>query len=562
MDNIVRTQSERAGMVDYSTNPESKTKTSTPKMATRDKNKKKKKKKVTWGTPPTRQRLFHQPTFDQQSLPGFSLQPIQAPWRHEMGYSLEWSTDPQFLNQAVATTQGDRLYVSAPQKTDVQRSILIDIHLIPLDPREPSELLLSRVPVDSLRAEIRVRSDIPPGWYRLEIDFWDEDPSRLDRHPSTKYPEKGEAWGAFLSNLVLSHGILKSTPSNALDTLQVRKVGVWRGEDAIEVTAIGPEVPEWREFVETVSQETRQERWGSEDLFEGRPHRALQEVFAEERQSREEFRMPRPVSGTTELQSRMKAFLVGLQGKASLLESQPQQPPLFERTHFPQELFRFKKAMSFMANRDTGSDFSGEELEELEDIEAEQGHRLAEQKLSWDLAKQRLDALMAVWNGPSGRSMDDDRMDPPGLSDLRIHIEHGRATVAPDESATWRSNCDRTVSWHVSDTMADDHVLLAVELIQAPDVLATEESEPSRSGGAGMGRTRAELIQMSLRQPRVAVLADRIPVSWGATAARVPTWVLPGTYQVRVKGVGRQGVQWVDVSQPFAVQSDPYVYSS
>ncbi|KAG0304626.1 hypothetical protein BGZ98_005268 [Dissophora globulifera] len=511
-----------------------------------------------------------------------------------MSYSLEWSAGPDMMKQ-IATAQRDGVVDEDHQEsstmTTARQSLSMDILLLPLDPGKTSELLLSRIPLSSHNARISVRTDIPADWYRLEIHFWDEDPHRLDHaryqphSVAATVPDKADIWDVSSSSLILAPGLARTAQLSGI--VHAREVGVWRSEEAIQVTALGPDVQEWKEFVETVSEETQQERWNSE--FAARPddmavsqqrYQELKKTFLEQQHSRNEFRMPRPITiGASGLQDRIKSLLYGLwrpgSSATSTTAAAAAQPPIqvatFERSHFPQESFRFKDAMDVAVNRELPPDFLEEELEEMREEVEEAGAqhlRFSEQQLEWDQALKQLDGLMAVWSTVPEYIVDDDALDqdenygapPPGLSDLHILIEHGNDVIVPGTPMTWRANRDRTVSWQATKALASDNVLFTVELIKAVDIMEPGAESPESERKAEL-MTRAQLIQKSLEQPQLAILTDRIPGRWEATMVRVPSWVPSGTYQVRLKGVGDIGVQWTDVSQPFAVQSDPYLYS-
>ncbi|KAF9209599.1 hypothetical protein BGZ49_003086 [Haplosporangium sp. Z 27] len=457
--------------------------------------------------------------------------------------------------------------ISSSQKDDryeaSQRPVVMDIHLIPLDPAKPTELLLSRLDVTSGRATIQVRTEIPPGWYRLEIHFWDEG-SKDDYRTLINNSGKDKAWNLQTSNLISSPGHAKP-----INTIMAHEVGVWRGNEAIEITTLTPELAEWTEFIETISQEARQERWNLANFdgldfasAEAQRKRKLREMILEEHRSEEEFRMPNIFIDTPRIHDRMKSLVLGFWGK-SKTGVPPDPLSSFERTNFPQEKFRFKDAMVVMSNREGTPDFLEAEIELMDDKDKEEeakGNGPSLERIAWGKAMNELDSLMDIWSetteireavGGLEENKSND-VSPSGLSDLHIRIEHGRDTVPEGSPTAWRSNRDRTVSWQTSDLIPDD-VLLAIELIEAPKVNEEDDSL--------VMETRAELIQESLQQKRFALFTDRIPISWGASVVRMPTWVLPGTYQVRLTGIDSRGKKWVDVSQPFVVLSDPYLYS-
>ncbi|KAI1317779.1 hypothetical protein EDD11_007801 [Mortierella claussenii] len=526
----------------------------TSEMTEPMKKQKKKKPAKTFGPPHTRQAPFRRPIFDLESLPDFNLQPFSTPWRHRMTYSIQWSIGPQFLAQiAAAQRHTDRnrdrnMDVAASQSVPFNFSmsqIMMDLQLVPLDPAKSNELLLSRVPITSHEATILVRTDIPEDWYRLEIQFWHES------NDSSNGGRNHNSWDLSSSRLIISPGIVHSDPGLPIP----REVGIWRSEEAIKVTSLLRDFKEWDEFVEMVSHEVQQERLALKNYDSFSSRQGLQDykdAVLEEYQSQEEFRMPNPPKASP-WHSRIKSLIL------APWKSTPSST--FERTHFPQESFRFKEAMSVVTGRDGYPDYGEEELEAMAETES------ANDQPYPPSSANDMDALTELWSkatAPETESYDDsldedESYESPSadLSNAQITIENGKDVMPFGTAATWRANRDRTIGWQTSDQLIQDHVLLAVELIEVPSQLlpSTESSASPKSS-----ITREELIEKSLEQPRIALLTDRIPASWGAIVARMPTWVQPGTYQIRLKGVGHQGVQWAEVSQPFVVQSDPFLY--
>jgi len=464
-------------------------------------------------TPRLRVAPFHGPTFDQGSISAMRMGTIQMPWRHRMAYDIEWTVEPDLLEKMSST----------PSHT-----ITMDIHLVPLDLGRASELLLTRVPAISSRAKVHIRSEIPEGWYRLVFYFWQE-PSGQNE------PER---------------------------------IGVWRGPDAIKVMTLAPDDLEWDEYIATVSHETKQEALGK-DAMVGRPEslslrrqrQALQAEFAKEKRQREEFQLP------SEGQMQGHGHPLGVLSRlwkavAVPLKLAPDSQSPYLRTSIPQDSFQLKKHLA-LSDREGVPDFTEVELEEV--LATHTKHQIVT-----DEELGQLDQMMTVWNNNQENQdksftgediQDDDGMDEDesfgrpldGLSDLQIHIENGRDVVSHSEALAWRANRDRTVSWKTSPVLEEDNPLMVVDLIATP--------EPQSGGSTRPPSTRAELIQKSLEQPRVSLLSDQIPGSWGAVMVRIPSWVPQGIYQVRVRGSGRAGIQWADVSQPFFVQSDPYLYA-
>ncbi|KAG0051370.1 hypothetical protein BGZ83_003836 [Gryganskiella cystojenkinii] len=508
-------------------------------LNTKDKPRKKKRKKtISHGPPRVRVAAFNGPTFDRESIPALTMNAIEMPWRHRMAYDVEWTVNQAMLKKVLSGLSPE--------------IVSMDIHLLPLDPGRSTELLLTRVPVLASRVKVHIRTEIPEGWYRLQFHFWEEPQAKVTDEP--------------------------------------RQLGVWRGPDAIKVTTLGPTDLEWDEYIMTVSQETKQESLGKDTAIVGHPEseeikrlrHALWEEHAEDKKERDEFRMPSSSQGSvsTIFSRSWKALVPGL----AMPTSSDRGP--FQRTVIPQGSFQLKKELPLM-DRDGESDFTDLELEDIEEminptpLTKKQKQQLLEQQQQQPQEKKqpivteaelsRLDNLMLVWNNDDRPNdavaqeaiFDDDGMDEDetygrpleGLSDLHIRIENGRDTLSSTEAIAWRANKDRTVSWKTNQVLQSDRPLFTIDLIPTPAPKSDDE------GLTKAPTTRAELIQRSLEQPRVALLSDNVPGSWGAVVVRIPSWVEQGTFQVRVRGTGHAGMQWADVSQPFFVQSDPYLYA-
>ncbi|KAF9997363.1 hypothetical protein BGZ79_008945 [Entomortierella chlamydospora] len=254
--------------------------------------------------------------------------------------------------------------------------------------------------------------------------------------------EQNESWNLHTSSLIISPGHPKPTNPNAVPA---RKVGIWRGKEAMEVATLTPEFKEWNEFVETVSQETRQDRW---DLrgFSGlgsmttpaKRRREQKEAILEECRSEEEFRMPRLLVGSSELQNRMKSLVLRLwnKSKSAVLP----QSSSFERTNFSQESLCSKDAMVVMANREGTPDLQEDELELMEEREKEEARerRPSLRKVTWSRAMEELNDLTAIWN----KTIEEIHVDNDGLgqserdgastkslSDHQVRVENGRDTM-------------------------------------------------------------------------------------------------------------------------------------
>ncbi|KAF9182812.1 hypothetical protein BGZ51_004392 [Haplosporangium sp. Z 767] len=472
-----------------------------------------------------------------------------------MTYSFEWTVGPLFLEH-LESFQGTPPVALSSQEpscdndnnrrhdpTIIRGPLVMDLHLVPLDPGKPNELIFSRVPIAALRAKAQVRTEIPPGWYRLEVQFWEE--GSMDFIRNINKGHRNDVWDLSTSVLASSPGCAKSLALDSLNTQQTRQVGVWRGMEAIEVTSMDPSYLEWNEFVQTVSHETLRERLESNAIISS----SIRDLFREEHQAAEEFRMRKDPNLMSIFQDRLKSFLSGSWGSPIA-----EKKAWFERTRFPQESFRFKAVMNSMMRRNMPPDFLENELEDLKEDEEETRNATSEERGPlhlWNVETGRLNQLMQVWNTTSIQAGPEQA---DGHSRLGIRLEHGREIMSLGASVTWRANRYRTVSWQTSGALDGEDVLLTVELITAPLMdLEGLSSSPS-------AMTRAEMIQHSIQRPRLAVLTDRVPGFWGAIVVRLPTWIDPGIYQIRLRGVGRQGRQLADVSQPFAVYSDPYLY--
>lgn len=501
-----------------------------------------------FGPPPVRLSPFAGPLISQHSIPGFNLNPVKAPWRHRLAYSLDWTLEPDFYKSIETPTHTDERSDSTTETIQerIRGPVTLDFLLTPLDTARTNELLLTRVPLEGQNAQFEVRTDIPPGWYRLQINFWDRGSAVPGIHKETTNFGEHEPWIMENSLLISAPGQSKPIPADAIDFYQPRRLGTWRGSHAIEVTSLDPAFQEWDEFLDLAEREHQRQL-------------ARQEVFRT--QTQEEFD-----------QWRAKAVHLDL-NEFSLLMVEPTIATTreFERTEYPQKVFRFKKALNEVANRDMPADFSRNEV--LDQQEQDEMPEYASDRVAAQQIQHTVEEALGVWRD---ELMDDDALDesedfgtpPVGLTDLKIRIEHGGKIADRMEKVVWRANRDRTISWETSRELVHDEALLAIELIHTPPVVLWPSNMEERQQEEGeektpvqpVGVNRASLIQGALREPQVALLTDHIPGSWGAMVVRIPAWVPPGAYQVRVTGSGRRGVQWADVSQPFEVKSDPYLY--
>ncbi|KAK3822403.1 MAG: hypothetical protein JOS17DRAFT_753467 [Linnemannia elongata] len=697
----------------------------------RKKRKKKKKKKpvldeqgqevvqpeVVVESVPMQGKQYLGPVYEQRSLPGFHMAVIEAPWRYRISYTLDWTVDEdlrerieegltiaearrqeQTTRYEAATTQPRAIVsdegVTGPvvekQRLRVGSELVMDFQLIPLDQVGSNELLLTRVPVSSLQAHIQLRPEVLEGWYRLQIQFWEEPvPSSPDCDlfgSSSSDDDSGEDngyendgkdrdWGeAWDSVLLSSSGRLKKGvwTNNCFP----RQVGIWRSAESIEVTRLGPRDLEWEEFIETLSRETRQERWSLEEFSSSktseRTSREQQKaILREEHLAIEEFREPRPVvvdgSGDGDgrwgwgwalglgrlsgIRHQIKGFLShppwssnnsnkaatatepetssstagagSTSVRSSSSSSAPPAPSLwrrqdkrtYERTVFPQDSFRYQEFVGPNI-KDVIPDFLVQELEEFEDAETDAlevrqerieqrrkqaGHNdedvVVEEKdvviypmSEWDPEIAWLQELMDVWNGGAllkkrdgdvgGDSMKQEEVakivsdqgddeEEENEQELTLEVERGdqvrgglnpriwQGAIETDSQVpvTWRSNRDRIISWRIPQHSSHQSTfLLDIELIATP--VNPKEQQTTW--------TRETITQAALeQQPVVVLLTDRVPVTWEAVQVTLPAWVPTGTYHVRIRGVSDAGggVVVEDVSQPFIVLSDPYLYS-
>ncbi|KAG9061448.1 hypothetical protein KI688_007439 [Linnemannia hyalina] len=665
-------------------------------------------------------RQYLGPVYEQKSLPGFHMAAVEAPWRYQMSYTLDWKVDENLrerIEEGLTTAEArrqDQMWryetaktqpgatvsdegftgpVVEKQRLRVGSELVMDFQLIPLDQVKSNELLLTRVPVSSLQAHIQLRPEVLEGWYRLQVQFWEEPvPSSPDcdlfASSSDDYGEdngydkdgKDRDWGE------ASDSVLLSSPGRLKEDIWTnncfpRQVGIWRSAEAIEVTNLGARDLEWEEFIETLSRETRQERWSLAEFSSSKSSERTswgqqKAILREEHLAIEEFREPKPVvvngSGDSggrwgwglgfgrlsEIRHRIKGFLAhplwgssdsnkaatateqetpsstasaGLSPVMSSSSSSappiPPVPPLrrrqdkriYERTVFPQDSFRYQEFVGPNI-KDVIPDFLVQELEEFEDaemdaLEARQG-RLEQRKKQlkeagkndedvvveeedvaiypmseWDPEIARLQELMDVWNSGAllkkrdgdvdGDSMqqeieevvadqdDEEEDEKENEQELILEVERGvqarnglnpriwQGAIETDSQApvTWRSNRDRIISWRIPQQSSHQATfLLDIELTATP--IDPKEQKTTW--------TREMIAQAALdQQPAVALLTDRVPVTWGSVQVTLPAWVPTGTYHVRIQGVSEVGGGVVvgDVSQPFVVLSDPYLYS-
>ncbi|KAF9585419.1 hypothetical protein BGW38_002468 [Lunasporangiospora selenospora] len=621
-----------------------------------------KKKKLLQGPGPVQSTHFVSPTMDPQSVYGFSLKHIDAPWRHLMTYTLQWETGHGFIQQFGRTSKDVSDLTSSSTVNPAQRSheisagtslseplqslksgssasksslsltppsglrgpLTMDIHLVPLDTAKTSELVLSRIPVSVGQVTLQLRTEVPTGWYRLLINFWDEGISERPREARQK-KLRPEPWDLSTSRLI-------SGPGKAKINSGPRQVGLWRGADAIEVTNLDMANGEWREFVDTLSQETMQERIGSTNELWRKAE--LRRSIHSNQKAMQGFRpfvdsagpqkegwghwisaYVRPWLPTGDKTGDGSNLSID-DGKASnnALESTER---AYRRTQFDQTSFRFKEALNIVVERDLYPDYTQEELEEMEGELVEKRQQLAQdrknnkndphfsqkdkakdpayvQKQSTMAARLQLRKALGLWGEQHSDSREvgkeDKRQPKPSPRNLKIRIENGKVAMPVDAVVGWRANRERTVSWEVTDELVADGIIMDIELIkvlspvspvrkndwqhlQRADPAASEDQKEEHRDLLHQGSSQPKVekaqafvpqqLQLQLQQQhlsRAALLTDHIPGHWGAMLVRIPAWVDSGAYQIRLSGVGRQRVQWEDVSQPFWVHSDPYLY--
>ncbi|KAF9927414.1 hypothetical protein FBU30_003272 [Linnemannia zychae] len=144
-----------------------------------------------------------------------------------------------------------------------------------------------------------------------------------------------------------------------------------------------------------------------------------------------------------------------------------------------------------------------------------------------------------------------------GVRGLNLKIWQGAIETDPWVATTWRSNRDRIISWRIPPSIhiLGDSLLLEIEIVATP--VFQQSNHVSQW-------TREMIVNVALRQqqPSSILLTDRIPITWRAMQVKIPAWVPTGIYHIRVRGVSDDGSRFVeDLSQPFAVLSDPYIYS-
>ncbi|KAK3842514.1 MAG: hypothetical protein J3R72DRAFT_443191, partial [Linnemannia gamsii] len=390
---------------------------------------------------PVQGKQYRGPVYEQKSLSGFHMKAgvVEPPWRYRMSYLLEWTVDVDLREQIGRTlTRAEtmRWEQAARKQDDVDQDdittpvpmmveeqslregseLMMDFLLIPLDQVKSNELLLTRVPVSSQQAMIQLRPEVLEGWYRLQIHFWEEPDLSLQECTlfATSFDDKvtGEDRDVTESILLSSPGRLKDDvwASNCFP----RQVGVWRSAEAIEVTGLGSNDLEWKEFIETLSRETRQEQWSLEEfsslsssllssplsrILPG--ERALSReqqkaILQDEHVAIEEFREPRPIvvmgdgvgsrwdlglGRLSELHHRIKGFLgdpwrvktaaTTGPGPSATPQTSPTPPSKnrqkrssYKRTIFPQNTFRYQEYVGPNI-KDVVPDFLVQELEEF-----------------------------------------------------------------------------------------------------------------------------------------------------------------------------------------------------
>ncbi|KAF9125088.1 hypothetical protein BGW39_007666 [Mortierella sp. 14UC] len=201
---------------------------------------------------------------DLREQVGEALTRAESMWRGQArkdGVTVSESSEHGDSNED-EIEQEDMVPVEDEQRLWEGSELLMDFLLIPLDQVKSNELLFTRVPVSSMQATIQLRPEVLEGWYRLRIHFWEEpDPTSRDCHlfdSDSLLGNNGKDWDA-------TESVFLSSPSRLKDDIWAnncfpRQVGVWRSTKAIEVTGLGPKDLEWKEFIETLSRETRQEQ--------------------------------------------------------------------------------------------------------------------------------------------------------------------------------------------------------------------------------------------------------------------------------------------------------------
>ncbi|KAF9421808.1 hypothetical protein BGZ94_008734 [Podila epigama] len=606
--------------------------------------KKKKKQDGPFGPPPRRLAPFSGPVFSQQSMDGFELSPVQDLWQHQRVYSLDWKFSPDFYSSVQQQLKGHG-----------GGGITMDIMLVPLDTARTIELLLSHVPLERSNAQFRVAKEIPPGWYRLQINFWDSGRPKPDNdiinnnsdsdsiYPSNKHNnqdnsspskivksalnffgqrigtgtssssrsnsgssndhhDRKEPWTMETSNLVYGPGQRKPLSLDAIEFYWPQQIGVWRGSRAIEVTTLDPVTTSdslkndvsMTEVNSNMDTDTNNKEGGPQEypVISGQGPKSQSQsqdhviMKAQDQGVNNQHRLSAPISHTWPAYFNLHEYeplTEVAQRTVAKKEEEEEEEEVKEGELFEKDSFRYKEQLGAVAHRKMPPDFSQDEMEDLlEGLEKSLPYAKEDHEV-WQDVQEKAEKVLEIWREEEGKDMmvseDGDGMDeneaygvaPKGLTELEIRIEHGKDIAERNAMVDWRANRDRTIVWRVSDALVEDQALFSIELIQTLDLVeSTLSSSSSLQSSTGtpeldrdqnkIGKRPKSLVASSLREGRVALLTDKIPGSWGAMVVRIPAWVKPGVYQVRVSGTGHRGVRWVDVSQPFAVQSDPFLY--
>ncbi|KAG0226831.1 hypothetical protein BGW42_003337 [Actinomortierella wolfii] len=355
-----------------------------------------------------------------------------------------------------------------------------------------------------------------------------------------------------------------------------RRVAAWRGTEAIEVTTLSHDDPEWNEFMRN-SRENLQDRLNHLHADDPAQLSHMLELAhhdtVEYREAAKEYRMPRPYlqfdanEGTvTELDENERGVNDPFTSPIIAIPSSPSAV----RTIYDQDLFRYRKEISIVFNRVPPPE---PELDEDDLAEIEAAKPEAE-KLKEARDREHLEHWVQSWFGSVSEGEDKlNKMaqsqieergeetpfvvshDFSGAGQLQIRIEYMNRILSNERLFTVPANADRVVSWETPDNLLDDKVIFSLELVQlAPEYILSTNNQSSETA-------RSNLLHKALNVPHTALIADRVPASWGAISIRIPSHVTQGPYQIRLYGISKDGRRWADVSQPFMVLNDPFIYS-
>ncbi|KAF9166730.1 hypothetical protein DFQ26_007066 [Actinomortierella ambigua] len=589
------------------------------------KKKKKKKKNQRWGPPGTRDVRFKGPLINPASFPGLVLQPIQSPWRHSIVYEIDWSFDPstleEFMYAHLPDSDGTRERISpqGPYTIDVKlfplepgknvEPLLINVPLT--TPEAPNVAQKGTL-------KIPLRSDIPVDWYRLDIQIWDMGyrhqpdeseitPAEIEALDWKKSKEAAAAAAAaadepvdseleagnadldvslqrtfwsIASWIVSGPGQPRrqrgttpnvserredmTTQSERKNTRFVnngfynkRRVAAWRGTDVILVTTLPQDTPEWSEFMRNSRedlQEKLESKYADDPAELARKLELAHLETVEYLEAAKEYRMPRP----------QMRFVKQADG------SFDERPGDWDE----------KKDVVEPSTRVPPPDPVLDE-DDLEEIEAAKPEAEKEKERR---DRQHLEHWLEGWFGPATSEADNSFEKEDGLASapliirddqetssdaaetirgagqLNIQVEYMNRVLSHHRLFTVPANADRVVSWQTPDGLVADKVIFSLELIQLPPehiITKIPEQIPERI----QDRMRPDLLRKALDVPHTALIIDRIPGSWGAISVRIPSYVSQGPYQFRLHGTSKDGRQWADVSQPFMVLNDPFIYS-